>query len=268
MTTVLNSQIQQLIDVWKKTLGASCFPGVSDRACPVPFFGRIEQGTEKSLIFTLGENPSNREFLKSNGNFLRNTRFPKVTETFNYTSKELLDACMKYFDENPYARWFGKDGGSKIEGLLNTSTIDASYYGKKKHLAVHIDLMPFPTLCKFTTIQENQFFNLLIAAYGIPLIARLIKEYEPKLVICISQYVCEALLDCEQRENGVKYYYGNYGEVPFIGSSVYYPNSRISYNPSDVAIKMKSLVNNANANRKRTLHNCIDFGRLLEQHLK
>ena len=280
MSTDLQNQIQRLIEAWHKSVGVSCFPGLFDSVCPIPFFGNIEANSNNNdnhLVFTLGANPSNKEFLNHKRELLNkdNNRFDDICKKGKLLSaNELWSTCNQYFERRPYAKWFGAENGSKIEGLLNTEEIDASYYwninktNNKTNRSVHIDLMPFPTLCKFTEIQNNPFFQMLIVSYGIPLIAQLIKEFHPHKVICISTFVCESLLETIPGKNGVKYYTGNYGGVPFIGSSIYYPNSTIKYNPEDVAKQMNSYLKIKCQQKKNTFLGGIDFRYVLTQYLK
>lgn len=128
--------------------------------------------------------------------------------------------------------------------------------------------MPFPTLCKFSTIQNNPFFHVLIASYGIPLIAQLIKEFQPQMVICISTFVCESLLEIVSAEDGVKYYSGIYGGTPFMGSSIYYPNSIRQYDPEDVIKQMNRSLKIQCQKKKPTSHSDFVFGQVLDQYLK
>lgn len=270
MTDKLKEIIQRLLNVWRESLGWTCFPGVNDFACPVPFFGRIvpESGKDrKPLIFTLGVNPSNREFLTDKGGIIKKSRFPNISKKSNYAAADLFYACCEYFavDNNPYKVWFGKQ--TRNEALLNC--FHASYYDNdKQYQAVHIDLMPFPTLCKFSTIQENPFFNLLIANYGIPLIARLIKDYRPKMVICIGKFSCESLLDiaCQYKTGNeiVKIYSNCYAGTPFVGSSIYYPNTHSSVNIEDLACCLKCATPTKKIDH---VHSGIDFSQVLSQYL-
>ena len=265
MTDKLKEIIQKLINIWRESIGWTCFPGVHHRGFPIPFFGRIN--TEKPLIFTLGANPSNREFLTDKGDIIKESRFPMVSKKPKVDADALFYACCEYFsaDNNPNKTWFGKH--AKNEALLNC--FQASYYDNdKQYQAAHIDLMPFPTLCKFSTIQKNPFFQMLIASYGIPLIAQLIKDFHPHKVICISTFVCESLLETIPGKNGVKYYKGDYGGIPFCGSSIYYPNSIRQYEPEDVAKQMNSFLKIECQKNNTTFHSSIDFGQVLTQYLK
>ena len=207
-----------------------CFPKHPNVAVPVPFFGNI--GNNKPLIFTIGSNPSDREFLDSSGNALTVPRFfNPASYNGRYSVHTIFKACNEYFLQNPYKGWFGAEGGSKIEGFLNL--LDASYYDTKeyKYQAVHLDLMPFPTEEKFVNFKKNhpKETDYYIKTYGRPLIDSLILDYRPRLVICVSEDACTTLLGnpvgtATTAGKTFKYYKGWICNTKAFGTSVYYPN--------------------------------------------
>lgn len=207
-----------------------CFPTKPNVAIPVPFFGNI--GNNKPLVFTVGSNPSDREFLNSKGVVLSKPRFFNPNSYHpSYGWESVFRACNNYFLENPYKGWFGAKCGAKIEGFLNL--LDASFYDSKsfKYQAVHLDLMPFPTEEKFIDFKKThpketeEYINRI----GIPLISSLISLYKPSLIICVSNEACMRLLGhpagtAKTAGKEFKYYRGRIDGVRAFGTSVYYPN--------------------------------------------
>lgn len=86
--------IDTIIEEWNNHFESICFPGFPRYACPIPFFGNIESGSP--LVFTIGSNPSNREFISKNNQALP---FRLLDPSREYTSQELFDACCKYLSQ-------------------------------------------------------------------------------------------------------------------------------------------------------------------------
>ena len=124
---------------WEKVLIPNGSNGVVP---PIVWFGDTK--SEKPKVVTIGVNPSDREFCDGKGNLLSKSR---INLSFNIVPLE--NSYNDYFKNNPYASWFGKKG--KVEGFLNG--MHASYYGKEKRQAIHIDLFPFATNPTYTRIQ-------------------------------------------------------------------------------------------------------------------
>ena len=124
---------------WRKVLIPNGSNGVVP---PIVWFGDTE--SEKPKVVTIGVNPSDREFCDGKGNLLSKSRI-----NLSLNIAQLENSYNKYFNNNPYANWFGKKG--KVEGFLNG--MQASYYGKGKRQAIHIDLFPFATNPTYTRIQ-------------------------------------------------------------------------------------------------------------------
>lgn len=240
----LSTELDGIITLWRTggrgitSAEKICFPNHPNVAVPVPFFGNI--GNNKPLIFTIGSNPSDREFIDKSGSALTVPRFfnPSTVHP-SYSVATIWGACNEYFLNKPYKGWFGEKDGSKIEGFLNL--LGASYYDSKeyKYQAVHLDLMPFPTEEKFVNFKKNhpKETDYYIKSYGLPLIDSLIFEYRPKLVICVSEDACTRLLGspvgtATTSGKTFKYYKGTICNVKAFGTSVYYPNPYGS-TPSD-----------------------------------
>lgn len=122
-------------------------------SCPVPFFGHLET----ARLATVGINPSNREFVDSTGNELRDAgrRLPTLKSLSlpswghaDYTAlRAILDACQTYFDHNPYDRWFGS-----LERLFEAT--GCSYYSPSAS-ACHLDIVPWATTYKWGALTPR-----------------------------------------------------------------------------------------------------------------
>jgi len=127
---------------------------------PVPFFGDITQ----AVVATLAVNPSNLEFVDKNGNELAEPK--RRLETlkslgivdWNKTKaghfKQINHSAIHYFDNNPYNTWF-----KPLEQILLGANV--SFYGRKENFAAHVDLIPFATQKKWTSLSSSQQQQLL-----------------------------------------------------------------------------------------------------------
>lgn len=230
------TDLERIINKWKfgnsknPSAESICFPSHPGVILPVPFFGNI--ANDKPRIFTIGSNPSDKEFIDDKGNPLKSPRFFRpqfVSPSWGW--RELFEACNEYFVNSPYTRWFGKHG-TRIEGFLNL--LDASYYDTSdyQYQAVHVDLMPFPTEEKFASFKKTHPTEAkeYINSYGIPLVYSLISLYKPELIVCIGTDACNHLLGHPagagvSAGKAFKYYKGEFGGVKAFGTSIYYPNS-------------------------------------------
>ena len=217
--------LDSIIQVWKSQYESICFPEHNGIACPVPFFGEIESA--KPLVFTIGSNPSDREFLSS-GKQVVPSRF--LDPSKHYKAYDLFDACSRYFIVNPYKGWFGAKGGAKIEGFLNVINPAASYYGLQKRQAVHVDLIPFPTIAKYSCFKKcHPGLVSTMSSLGKTLLDILINEYHPQEIICIGREACEEWLTNKGKRttagHSFDYYKGSINGVKAFGTSLYYPNA-------------------------------------------
>jgi hypothetical protein len=129
---------------------------------PVPVFGRIAS----SYVATLGLNPSNREFVDEHGKELDGSqrRFETLGSLGlrnwkDVTSRELEKityAFESYFSNNPYNTWF-----KRLDLLISDTR--ASYYCGT---ASHLDLIPYATSCKWSTLSSTQRARLLKGSGG------------------------------------------------------------------------------------------------------
>ncbi|MDB5761635.1 MAG: hypothetical protein JWQ21_630 [Herminiimonas sp.] len=126
---------------------------------PVPVFGDISSAS----VATLGLNPSNLEFVDRNGKELEGDRrrFHTLSSLgldswSNARSKHIdliADSCKEYFHRNPYDGWF-----KALDQLI--SGTNTSYYAGQSG-ACHLDLIPFATDCKWTSLSSKERQYLL-----------------------------------------------------------------------------------------------------------
>ena len=129
---------------------------------PIPAFGN----PPRSVVATLGLNPSNKEFVGDDGTELEgHTRRFQTLKSLGLSRwidaeerhvEQIGESCLTYFERNPYDRWFGK-----LDRLIAETRV--SYYGAKAG-ACHLDLIPFATSCKWTELNARQRNRLLAAA--------------------------------------------------------------------------------------------------------
>lgn len=133
--------------------------GVISWGAPVPSFGNVST----SRVATLGLNPSNREFVDEAGDELMGTarRFHTL-RSLNLRSwleadarhvELIADSCRRYFETNPYDRWF-----RRLDNAI--SATGSSFYGPNAN-ACHLDLVPYATAAKWTELAGLQRRSLL-----------------------------------------------------------------------------------------------------------
>lgn len=128
--------------------------GVIPWSSPVPVFGNPQE----SIVATVGINPSNREFVDQAGNELesRERRFHTLRSLglrswsqakFSH-AVQVAEACRSYFSKNPYDTWF-----KALDRLIQGT--NASFYPAPRK-ACHLDLIPFATAEKWTSLTTSQ----------------------------------------------------------------------------------------------------------------
>jgi hypothetical protein len=127
--------------------------GVINWGCPVPFFGHIES----ARLATVGINPSNREFVGTNGCELagHDRRFPTLgslglsswSQADFVALRAILLACREYFERNPYDGWFGS-----LQRIIEPT--GHSYYAPRSD-ACHLDVVPWATADKWGTLSAS-----------------------------------------------------------------------------------------------------------------
>ncbi|WP_053091500.1 thymidylate synthase [Klebsiella variicola] len=163
--------------------------GVILNGSPIPAFGKIST----AIVATLGLNPSNNEFLDSQGNELESDlrRFHTLKSLFlndwntidDQTLDMIIESCDLYFERNPYDRWF-----KPLDNLLSQSGF--SYYGKESN-ACHLDLVPFATYKKWSYLsgyQREVLLKKISSSLGV-----IIKNSKIKLLLLNGRTVVEHL---------------------------------------------------------------------------
>jgi hypothetical protein len=118
--------------------------------CPVPFFGHLES----ARLATVGINPSNREFVGTDGSELAggDRRLPTLgslglsswLQADVAVLRAILAACREYFERNPYDGWFGS-----LQRIIEPT--GHSYYAPRSD-ACHLDVVPWATASKWGTL--------------------------------------------------------------------------------------------------------------------
>lgn len=126
---------------------------------PVPAFGN----PDLARVATLGLNPSNREFVDTDGVELSgdDRRFHTLhslgLSTWDQVEGDHLDriltSCTQYFAGNPYDQWF-----RRLDGII--SATGSSYYSAASP-ACHLDIIPYATSQKWTALSNRQRAGLL-----------------------------------------------------------------------------------------------------------
>jgi hypothetical protein len=154
----LLSEVDRLVDLLHK--GRPIELGAIPWASPVLAFG----DPVNSRVATLGLNPSNLEFVDRHGRELHapHHRFESLTtlkvdswgEVASRGVRSVLQACENYFYGNPYDQWF-----KRLEKLLVGT--GASYYTSFGVKACHLDLVPFATAEKWSSLTNCERAQLI-----------------------------------------------------------------------------------------------------------
>lgn len=185
------SAMAQLVD----ELDCTIEPEIVKWACPVPFFGRITEAT----VATVGINPSNREFVGSDGAELvgDGQRLPTLSSLFLESwsgangghIRTLTRACSAYFERNPYRLWF-----DVLDRMLRLGGF--SYYNGNS--AAHVDLVAYATGPKWGALPPPLKSRLI--ARGRKTLAEVIRDSPVKLLVLngrsvVDEFVVSARVD-------------------------------------------------------------------------
>lgn len=184
MTSLISEQLLHTLDVinW---------------AAPIPYFG----DPCKATIATVGLNPSDREFVSSEGTELEKSarRFHTLASLELTSWNELTlvqlesihDSCTEYFSRNPYDAWF------KPLDLLISGTND-SFYSSLFH-ACHLDLIPYATGIKWAYLKAWQRESLLTISASF--LGEVLKYSPIKILVLNGKTVVENF----ERASGVSF---------------------------------------------------------------
>ena len=177
-TATLIGEVDILVGMLHK--GAPVTLGAIPWASPVISFGN----PAKSRVATLGLNPSNLEFVDTKGNQLvaPHNRFESLTtlraRNWSEVAKQgvtrVWQACEDYFYRNPYDQWF-----KRLEKILVHT--GASYYSRIGETACHLDLAPFATAQKWSSLSASQRADLV--QLGAPSLVRTIKASDIRVLV-------------------------------------------------------------------------------------
>lgn len=164
---------------------------------PVPSFGNLSL----ARVATIGLNPSNREFVDPSGKELdgKERRFHTLSSLgiarwSDATQDHLdliLELCQNYFSRNPYDAWF-----KRLDNLISGTAM--SYYFPSGQ-ACHLDLIPYATSSKWTSLTSEQ--RLLLLKITGDTLGLLLRNSPVELVILNGQTV----VDNFQRIAGVEF---------------------------------------------------------------
>lgn len=156
-------------------------------SCPVLSFGNPSTST----VATLGLNPSNREFVDQLGRELDGPlrRFHTLgslglnqwDEANAQHLQLIIESYYAYFLRNPYDMWF-----RKLDYII--SGTNASYY-EFPNTACHLDLIPYATIDKWTTLSYLERSTLL--SYASDTLGLLLRDCPIQLLILNGNSVVE-----------------------------------------------------------------------------
>jgi hypothetical protein len=152
--------------------------GIVSNSTPIVFFGNIE----KSQVATLGINPSKNEFVDNKNALLSGSqkRFetltslgaPNLSSLTDTQAKSVYDACICYFNNNPYKKWFDQLDNHILRKF------DVSYY---KGSACHLDFVQWATDPIWRHLERN-IKNTLIQK-DIKFLETQLCEYEMQILL-------------------------------------------------------------------------------------
>ncbi|MCP8687284.1 hypothetical protein [Marinobacterium sedimentorum] len=170
-------------------------------ATPVPVFG----DSVRSKVATLGLNPSNREFVDTKGNELQgeyrrfHTLNSLMLDDWSKVNKSHLNliekSCEEYFYNNPYDNWF-----AALNKLI--SGTGCSYYNSLFGKACHLDLVPYATSVKWSSLTSTQKKNLLELSSDA--LVELLNNSSIKLLILNGSTVVKSFQDIFNIELNIK----------------------------------------------------------------
>ena len=174
----LIDEVDHLVDLLHK--GKPIELGAIPWASPILAFG----DPIKSRVATLGLNPSNLEFVDRHGCELHAPyhRFESLTtlqvgswgDVASRGIRSVWQSCENYFYGNPYDRWF-----KRLEKLLVGT--GASYYTSLGVKACHLDLVPFATADKWSSLTFKERTQLI--ELGTPSLVRTIIASDVRVLI-------------------------------------------------------------------------------------
>lgn len=193
---------------------------VQQGSIPILWFGDIfaYEKSDKKVV-TIALNPSNLEFenSKSKGVDVRFSSAQGIVRKPLLQSQDIevyKNAMNRYFDENPYTKWF-----NHFEKVLNV--LGASYFKKDDigNTAVHIDIFsPVATAKKWSDLSEVEK-NIVSSANSVKLNDMLGALTPDIIVVSLSQavvaenFLTEKLQPCLKQNNTKEFCDGKRGYI-------------------------------------------------------
>ncbi len=171
--------------IWERLKNESLYSETIAWSAPVISFGDVT----KSIIATIGINPSNREFESLNGVELKGAerRFHtlnslKIKTWRNLDSNHynrINKYCFNYFIRNPYDAWF-----KKLDYIISGTA--KSYYFPSQQ-ACHLDLIPWATSKKWSDINKGTQSSLLLSSGNF--LGEILRNSDVKVLVLNGQTV-------------------------------------------------------------------------------
>ena len=170
-------------------------------SCPVPAFGDLSS----AHVATVGINPSNREFVDECGNelqwelrrfhTLRSLGLESWSDADARHLEIVLDTYRSYFSCNPYDAWF-----KRLDFVLRGTKM--SYYDPSRS-ACHLDLIPYATVRKWTSLTTQQ--RSILLSLGRSTLGILLRDSSVRVLILNGTSVVKnfqhiARLELQRRE--------------------------------------------------------------------
>lgn len=212
----LLDEVDRLVDLLHK--GRPVELGAIPWASPVLAFG----DPVNSRVATLGLNPSNLEFVDRFGHELNapHHRFESLStlkvagwgEVARSGIRRVWQACEDYFYRNPYDQWF-----KRLERLLVGT--GASYYTSLGVKACHLDLVPFATAHKWSSLTNQERAQLI--ELGTPSLVKTILASDIRVLIlngsAVAREFCRLVPDEPLEARSMPSWSLQEGRVPGVG---------------------------------------------------
>lgn len=185
---VHEAEIRRLVNLLAE--GTPTTLGAIPWASPVMMFGNLL----KSRVATLGLNPSNLEFEEPGGvqlheplnrfETLKTLRLKDWSCADNMAIDRIWNSCDHYFRRRPYDIWF-----KSLDRVLNGLRV-SYYYDYDSGTACHLDLVPFATGAKWSSLNADVRQQLV--TLGAPTLAVTLAESTIRVLILNGASVVRA----------------------------------------------------------------------------
>lgn len=206
-------------------------------ATNVAWFGDLTD--EKAKIMFVCLTPSEKEFNDKNGIELtadKKRLFHLPTDKEEHDCLPyIIDAQNKYFNNNPYARFFGTKKPSWLEAFsqgMNASLYDTN---NKDYRAIVIDLVPFVISDNYSNMEQLIHRDLIKTGFIKLYLEELIEKINPQVIVLMDTTVTSVFEDLSLS----KRLFGDSNSYTFTPLSAH--NSTIT-NCSDYVIKEKERI--------------------------